>query len=776
MFEPNDHDRHIDPPQSLFAESADSIAPSRLKKFTQHAVGPVVLAAALVAVYGPSLNTPFIFDDEESILENQSIVKLWPLIGDARHPGPLNPPSQHSTAGRPLANLSLAINYRLAEYDPFGYHLFNVIVHFLSALLVGAIVRRMLQLDFFQGRFDRAGPWLALLAMLLWALHPLQIEAVIYITQRTELLVGFFYLATFYASLRYWKANSHTTRIIWCVSAFFACLAGMASKEVMVTAPVMVLLFERTFLTGTFRQALRKSGPLYCGLFASWGLLIALNISGPRSGTAGFDLGLSAYSWWFTQAKVLWMYLKLVIWPHPLVIHYAISYLTSFSSAWPWVLGSIALGLVACVLTWRRSAIGLALAWIILILLPTLLVPITTEVAAERRMYLPLAALVTLFVAGGYQLLRMVQVRLSSSPARSYALPLASIGLIYVALSIACGFVSTTHLEAYQNPVVLWSEAVAIEPNDFLAQYNLGYAMIVAGRSEDGIEHFRKALQLAPKYADAYNDLANALRVSGQLSEAIDNYQHALELKPDFPQAQYNLGLALAQSGNWQAAILHYEQALQSRSDWAEAHGNLGRALAKIGRLDEAIVQLQQALDEKQDYPDAETWLGLTFLQQGQLPEAIVHLQRALQLKPDLPEAENNLGIALKQSGKLKDAIRHYQQAIRLDPKFAEPHNNLANALLQTDKIDEAIEHFQQALQLDPSYAQAGVGLAMAYQKADRPAKAIATGQKAVELARKAGQIELAQKTEAWLSSYRANPTASHSAPPSADSKSSKEQ
>ena len=633
------------------------------------------------------------------------------------------------------------------------------------------MVYRTLQLDFFVGRFDLAAPWLAFLTAILWALHPLQTEAVTYITQRTELLVGFFYLATLYASLRYWTANSRGTRIAWCGLAFLVCLAGMASKEVMVTAPVMVLLFERTFLTPIISQAFRKSGPIYCGLFASYGLLIALNIGCPRSDTAGFDLGLSAYTWWLTQAKVFWMYMKLACWPYPLVIHYEIPYLISLNAAWPWLLGFLTSAVVAFILTLRRAALGYALIWVILILSPTLLIPITTEVAAERRMYLPLAALVTLFVVGGHQLLTMAQTRISSDPARASIFPLGSIGLVCLALSIACGLVSAAHLEAYQNPVVLWSEAVAFEPNDFLAQHNLGYAMVLAGRSQDGIEHFRKSIQLPPKYADAYNNLANALRESGQLPDAIDNYQHALELKPNYPQAQYNLGLALAQNGDWQLAIPHYEQALHSKPDWAKARANLGRALAKIGRRDEAVVQLQQALDEKPDYADADAWLGLAFLQLGQLSEATMHLQRALQLKPDLPEAQNNLGIALKQSGKIKDAIQHYQQALLLDPKFAEAHNNLANALLQTDEIDEAVKHFQQALQLDPNYSQACVGLAMAFQRANRPVDAIAAGQKAVEMARTTGQIELAEKMEAWLTSYRANPANSDIGPPSTDLK-----
>ena len=157
---------------------------------------------------------------------------------------------------------------------PRGYHLFNLMVHVLSAWLVMAIVRRTLILDYFEGRFQDASRTLALIAALVWAVHPLQTETVVYITQRTELLVGFFYLATLYASLRYWNAISPTGRNTWLALATLACLAGMACKEVMVTAPVVVLLYERTFLAGSFRRALQKSWPLYIGSVRKLGAVV----------------------------------------------------------------------------------------------------------------------------------------------------------------------------------------------------------------------------------------------------------------------------------------------------------------------------------------------------------------------------------------------------------------------------------------------------------------------------------------------------------------------
>ncbi len=247
------------------------------KRRTLDLVMLAVLAGVVCAVYCRALDAPFIFDDLFSITENPSITRLWPLIGDSQHPGPLNPTKDLPTAGRPLVNLSLAVNYHFGQLNPVGYHVFNVVVHLLSAILVMAIVRRTLQLDYFEGRFDDVNGPLAFLAALLWAVHPLQTEAVVYVTQRTELMVGFFYLATLYASLWYWEAKAAAGRKLWLGLATLACLAGAACKEVMVTAPVIVLLFERTFIRGSFRQAWRESWRLYAGLLLSWMLLLYLN-------------------------------------------------------------------------------------------------------------------------------------------------------------------------------------------------------------------------------------------------------------------------------------------------------------------------------------------------------------------------------------------------------------------------------------------------------------------------------------------------------------------
>ncbi len=599
-------------------------------------VAAVLVAGAACFVYMRALDAPFVFDDSASVKDNRSITALWPLIGDAEHPGPLNPPVEKTTSGRPLVNLSLAMNYHFGQFNPAGYHLFNLIVHVLSAWLLMGIVRRTLCLDYFAGRFDRASEGLSLVVALLWAVHPLQTETVVYVTQRTELMVGFFYLATVYASLRYWAASSIPGRRIWLAVACLACLAGAASKEVMVTAPVAVLLFERTFIRGSFGRALRASWPLYVGLFSSWGLLLYLNCSAPRSDTAGFALGVPAYAWWLTQAKVVLLYLKLTIWPWPLLIHYEMPYLTTLSAAWMWLVPVMLLAIATLILLWRRNAIGFVGAWTFLILSPTLVVPIVTEVAAERRMYLPSAALIALLVVGGYTLLQKMAHRLAfadvkrASRGRWPAALAVAIALVMAAVLVA---VSVDRLGAYRDELTLWQDTVNHQSGDYFAHNNLGNALKDAGRFEDAIQQYEQSLQLRPAYATSHYNLGIALAHLGRMQEAVEQYQQALKLKPDDADTYNNLGNALLSLGRVPEAIEQYQNAKRIKPDYFDAYNGLGAALLASGRPREAAEQYQQALRLKPDDATINNNLAAAYAEQKRPAEAIAAAERGLELR-----------------------------------------------------------------------------------------------------------------------------------------------
>jgi tetratricopeptide (TPR) repeat protein len=537
-------------------------------------VAIAVVAGAVWAVYGRAVDAPFLFDDPLSIENNSSIRQLWPLVGNADHAGPLNPGQYNPMAGRPLVNLTLALNYHFGRLNPAGYHVLNIWLHVLSALLVFAIVRRTLRLPYFGGRFDRAAGPLSLGVALLWALHPLQTEPVIYITQRTELMVGFCYLATLYGSLRYWAAPTRGSRATWLALAVLASLAGMASKEVMVTAPVVVLLFERTFIAGSFRRAWHQSRFLYVGLAATWVLLLALNHSGPRSDTAGFHLGVPLYAWWFTQAKVLWIYLKLVVWPWPVAIHYGMPYLDSLAAAWPWLLGVALLAIALVILLWRNHPVGFLGAWMLLVLSPTLVVPIVTEVAAERRMYLPLAALAALVIVGGYWLVQQTAQwlrREGKDPGMIFAVASCSL----VAVFLFSYIVSTQRLEVYHDNLALWQSTVEAQPKDPIALVSLGVQFEGQGQTEEAMRCYRRAIELKPDYAEAHNALGVLLGRAGQTQQAVKHFEKAVQSQPNFSAAHYGYGIALMTVGRRRDAIAQFEEALRLSPDSAEAYWNL---------------------------------------------------------------------------------------------------------------------------------------------------------------------------------------------------------
>jgi len=718
-----------------------------------------LMSGAVWAVYGCGISAPFVFDDLPTIEDNPSIVSLWPLRGSSDGAGPLRPPRDFSTRGRPLVNLSFALNYRAGGLDPRGYHFVNVVLHVFAAMLLFAVIRRTLELPYFGGRFASVAGFLAVAVALLWAVHPLLVDAIEYVTQRTELTVSLCYLATLYASLRYFTALTSRSRAAWLLTAAVACLAGMASKEVMVTAPVVVLLFERTFIAGSFRQALRGSWPLYLALAASWGLLAALNFDGPRSATAGFHLGVPPHVWWCTQAQVLLMYLKLAVWPYPLVIHYEVPYLDTIAAAWRSVAAVAILGVATLALLWRRPAAGFLLDCVLLILSPTLVVPIISESAAERRMYLPLAALVTLAVVGLYAAVGRAKpprgaAEPSPQPSSGRAVAIVSFAAAMLALAIALGIVASRRVEIFNDPVALWQDAALHQPHDYRVQNNLGVALVDAGLPQDALAHYEEALRLHHDYPDAESNLGVALVIIGQPQEAIAHFERALSIDPDYADAHVNLAHLLAQRGQAAESIDHYRRALKRKPTRAEWHGNLGHVLTGAGQPDEAIAEFEEALRLKPDLAEAHLNLGSTLAAAGRFDDAIAHYEDALRAQPDFVEAHNYLGVALVGAGRPTDAIPHYEEAIRLQPDNADAHNNWGVALFNLNQLDEGLSHFEEAVRLKPGPIEYA-NLAFAYAQAGRHLDAMRAGREALALAREEGQTDLAARLEAWLAEYR---------------------
>ena len=586
----------------------------------------IILTCAGVFAFHNSLNGPFIFDDRLAIRANPTIRHLWP-IGDA-----LSPPGGGSAVGgRPLVNLSLAVNYALGGLDVRGYHAVNIALHILAGLVLFGIVRRTLSSPRLASSYGADSTWLATAVAVLWLVHPLQTESVTYIVQRTELMMGLFLLLTLYAVIR-GSDSPHSWR--WYAAATVSSVLGMASKEVMAVAPVIVLLYDRVFLATSFRAALRERRWLYVGLGASWLVLAALVSGRPRSGTL-VSTGPEAVTpliYVQTQFGIIAHYLRLSLWPHPLVVDYgdwpiarrAIDFL-------PWAALLGALAGAALMASRRRPWVGFLAAWFFLILTPTsTVVPIVTEVAAERRMYLSLAAVVVFVVLGMHAGVRAVARRVGWRTDRVVAMVILS------ALAVALASATVRRNEDYTNTLALWKDVVAKRPNNARARLNLG----------------------------------DTFYREGQLQEAKDQFAEAVRIAPGNDVAHYGLGLVLAGQRDFNGAIAEYTEALRLRPRYADAHNSLGVVYAMQGRMEDAIAEYSQAVQINPNQANIRYNLALALANQGRLEEAARQYGEAVRIEPESADAHYRLGRTLVLEGKLEEARRHLEAAVRLAPNF----------------------------------------------------------------------------------------------------------
>jgi tetratricopeptide (TPR) repeat protein len=538
---------------------------------------PWLLAAVGLAVYANSLAGAFIYDDAVAIVDNRTIRHLWPPW-DVFSPPPSTP-----VAGRPVVNATLAVNYRFGGLAVHGYHAFNVGVHVLCGVLLFGIVRRTLA-----GRWPpstEAAAAIAGASALLWMVHPLQTECANYITQRTESVMAFFFLLTLHCAIR--AAEGGRARL-WSVAAIVACALGMGSKETMVAAPVIVLLYDWAYRTEPYRQLWRRRRSLYAGLAATWVILAILMAGGPRAGTVGFGHGVSAWEYALNQCVAIPGYLGLVVWPDPLVLDHGFPGDVSLGDVLPFAILTVVLVTAALGLFVRRPRWGFPVLWFLIILAPTSsFVPIATEVAAERRMYLPLAGLVVLAAAAAYALLEKVARR-----------PRPVTALVATAVLVAAPLTVVTWRRnaLYRDPVAMWEASVLAVPHNHRARTNLGIALATSGRLDEAIEQFEASLVLKPDAPRTSYNLANALAARGRLDEAIGRYRAVLAAEPDSGEAHHNLGLTLGRKGDLDGAIRHFRAAVRLKPQDPEGRHNLGKALALAGHPTEALDHLQQAV------------------------------------------------------------------------------------------------------------------------------------------------------------------------------------
>jgi len=640
---------------------------------SRRAIGPrhtwlfaIILIASTVLAYSNAFSAPFVLDDVGVVTDNRTILSLTPLSRV------LSGPIQSSTAGRPLINLSFALNYAAGGFDPRGYHAVNLLLHILAGLTLFGVVRRTIANAAQRSDLSKLSDLFAFLCAFIWMLHPLQTEVVDYVTQRTESAMGLAYLFTLYAFIR--GVTSERSRA-WFGLAVASCWLGALCKESMVTAPIMVLLYDAVFCAGNFREPFRRRGALYAALAGTW-MIVALVAGGTRSHSAGFSSGVSPWTYLLNQAPILVRYLRLTIWPSALVFDYGLPRTVTLGSALPLGLLIIAL-LIGTAALWFFSRPAAFLAtWIFVTLAPTSsFVPIATEVGAERRMYLALAGIVVLAV---FALSKI------SSDSRILVTVVAS-------LTLVLGMVTFRRNSDYYDLTALWRQVIERYPHA-RAHYNYGLRLKDAGQRDEAIKEY---LIAAPELADAEYALGFEALNDQRYDEAATRLRRFLQMKPldiDAIRASNLLGRALLASGHPAEAIVCYRDTLRMQPRNADAMSGIGEALLKLDKFQEASDAFRASLEQSADNPTVHFNLGFALMKMGRFDDAIPALATAARLNPNNPAAHANLATSLAQLGRFDEAIAEFRQASAAESDPA-ARNEIAGIIAQLEAEKKEAGH-----------------------------------------------------------------------------------
>ena len=694
----------------------------------------VLLVAAVIFAYQPAWHAGFIWDDDAYVTNN-------PLLtapdGLSRIWFSLDAPSQYF----PLTYTSFLLERPFWGLNPAGYHWVNILLHALNALLVWRLLKRL----------SLPGAWLG---AAIFALHPVQVESVAWITERKNVLSLLFFLLSLLAWIEFVEDRPKRWWRFY-LPALASYALALFSKTTACTLPAALLLVLWLKQKPIDWRRLAQVGPF---LVMGVGMgLVTVWWERYHQGTQGT---LFSYGWperILIASHAVWFYLGKLVWPVNLTFsypHWTINPADPF--VYGWLMAGVGLGVA--IYSVRRFA-GRSIEVATLFYVATLS-PILGFIMLYTFRYS--------FVADHYQYVASIGPIALAAGGITMALGLGGKGkpwlkpALYGMLLLTLGVLTWRQSRMYSNSETLWQATLIKNPDCWLAHDNLGSYLYRRGHFEEAMGHYRKAIQLNPNDFDTLNNLGAVFDAQGRFDEAIENYNQALRIKPNYIYTLNNLGIAFAHKGQLDEAIENYGQAVQVNPNFSKAWNNLGMALAARGQLDKAIAAYRQAIQVQRDSSEALNNLGHALADQGRLAEAIENFHKAIEVDPNYFEALNNLGLALATEGRFEEAIKNYRKAIQLNPNFSEALNNLA-WVLATDPDDrlrngaEAVRLAERACELAHNCQPSFLGtLAAAYAECGRFPEAVTAGEKAERLATSAGLTAVAANNRQLLELYRA--------------------
>jgi protein O-mannosyl-transferase len=682
-------------------------------------LGLMLLAVTLFA-YRPAWNGLPVWDDDMHMTRPElrsaaGLARIWTQPGAVQQYYPLT----HSV---------FWLEYHLFGDSTFGYHLLTILLHACSALLLVTLLRRL----------GIPGAWLA---GALFALHPVQVESVAWITELKNTLSGLFYLS---AALAYLKFDSERKKKHYAI-ALLLFFFGLLSKSVIVTLPaaLLVVVWWKQGKIEWKRDIVPLSAffaaGIFSGVFTAW---VELRFSG----AAGGEFGFTFLDRCLIAGRAFWFYLCKLLWPADLIFIYPRWHIDA-QTFWQYLFP--AAFLLAAALFWslrNRSRAPLAvLLYYAATLFPAVgffnVYPFKFSFVADHFQYLacigPLAAAASCIDRGTG--LWQEKLRRTLRP------------LLYGTLVSALFLLSFNRSRMYSNVETLYRTTIRDNPACWMARNNLGIVLMNRGRTDEALAQCRMALASNPAIADIHNTLGLLLAQKGRTDEAIAHYRKSLDINPMNGGVHCNLGNMLAQTGRNDEAAAQYRTALQLDPAFAPAFLQLGAILLKTGLTGEAITQYQKGLELDPYNAEARCDLGKLLAGTGRPEEAFIQFRKALEIRPDFADAYNNLGILLARTGQTDQAISCFRKVVEINPAFGNAYYNLGNALIKAGRTEEAAACYRKTLEMIPVHIAALENLAEAYTRQNKLTDAIQCLKKAVTPARAAGQLKEAAEITARI-------------------------
>ena len=711
--------------------------------------GLIVLLVFLA--YLPALRGGFVWDDDSWTTR---------IIGLLRDPSGLRLIWFQPTALQqyyPLSGTTFWLDYQLWKFWTTPYHVENVLLHALAALLFWRLLLR-LQLP---------GAWLA---SALFALHPVMVESVAWITERKNVLSLVFYLGALLAYLRYaqgvssgrcqvTRTDSIPSHVTCHVSLFYALafvlfLCALLAKTTTFSLPAVILLIG-WWKRGQIRWRADVLPTLPFFALAIGLCLVTSWLEKYHVGAEGSDFALTFPQRCLVAGRAFWFYLGHLFWPAKLCFVYP-RWQPNPGSGWQWLFPATAIG--ALFTLWlARGRTGRGPVTALFFYVGTLFPVLGFMNAYGMRYSFVWDHWVYLSALGIIALAAALVVRV----AESLRTPAVIYGFAAIVLPVLARL-TWSQAGMYTDTETLWRRTLAGNPDCWLAHTDLGIYLHDRGHAEEAIENFRRAIQINPNNSESLDDLGLALAAKGRFEEAIENYRKAIQINPNNPEAPNNLGVALATKGRFDEAIENYYKAIQINPIFFKALNNLGAALAAKGRFDEAIENYYKAIQINPNFAEALDNLGAALAAKGRFDEAIENFRQAIQVNSNRPETFFHLGMTLGQSGRPREAVAQYREALRLNPNLAGALNNLAWVLAASPEAElrngaEAVRLAERACELTHYGEPLFIGtLAAAYAEAGRFPEAVTTAEKAEQLATTAGLTAVAAKNRQLLELYRA--------------------